>query len=441
MIYLLILFLIIILIISYFTTGKDLLSPWVISCCMFLLSALFVIPNIESWNVQLSAITILVIGLGLFSFGFGELFVRKLYQKRLLNRKKTQFLNKHDNNERKPINIHTSILLFFIIFMLIVTYFYYKQVLDFAYAAGFTVSSDLPMLRYARIATTTDIAESVSTNKLLGQAVIISYSYAYLMIYVVLYNTIFLKYRKRLILYAIPIVIYLIQVVLTGGRTQFIYLVSSLFLISVIFYQIKAGWSNSKNSKYIKVGIITFIVMLVVFYFLGTFTGKTSKLNLLETISIYVGSPIVAFDIFLQNYTNGFSIFFGENTLFGIYDILQRFGFDVPNLIRIADFVNIGGYETNIYTSYMRYIKDFSYFGFLIIEMFLGAIYSFLYLNIKIKNKPTIIIVIFAIIFQTIIECSIEERFFMNVLSLGYFLRIGYLVFLYFVLLKVKIKF
>ncbi len=439
MVYILILFLLTLFFISFIVTGQDLLSPWVISCLMFILSALFIVPNINAWNVEIGIFTIITIGVGLSSFGFGEMIVRKLSYKKIQT-------SKIKPAKKEQLNIHYSVLIFFIIFMLIVTYFYYKQVLQLAYAAGYSPSSDLPMLRFARIATTSNIMDTVETNKLLGQCVILSYSYAYLMVYILVHNTIFGKFRKSYILYILPIMIFLVQVILTGGRTQFIYLVGSFLLTFFIIYQIKIGWKYTQNLKYVKNAMIVFISMLLIFYLLGTFTGKTSKLNLVETMSIYTGSSIVAFDNFLDTYMSGTSNvlssskLFGENTLYGIYGILRMLGFDVPNLVNQADFISLGAYETNIYTSYMRYIKDFSYLGFILIEMFLGILYSFMYQKIKIINRSSIFIVIYAIMFQVIIEISIEERFFMNVLSIGYILRVGYLLLLYFLLVKIRIR-
>lgn len=413
------------------------MSPWVISCCMFILSCLFIVPNVGNWNVDLSFKTVITICLGLLSFGFGEITVRRLYKTKLAYHDYKISRKSNEKIPAIPINIHNAILILSIIFMSIVTYFYYKQVLNIAYAAGYSPSSSLPMLRFARIATTS--LDEFATNKILGQFVIISYSYTYLMLFVLLYNLIYTKFQKKYLLYIIPIIIYLIQIILTGGRTQFIYLVSSAFLISVILYRFKNGEKNDKNIKYIKIGLLTFVLMLLVFYLLGSYTGKTAKLNLFDTLSIYTGSSVVALDHFLKNPGNS-SDFFGGSTLFGFYDILRIFDSDIPKLLKQAEFVGLGNYETNVYTSYMRYIKDFSFLGFVIIEIFLGLFYSALYLNLKIANKPSVNLIIYVIIFQAIIECSIEERFFMNVLSLGYFIRIFYLILLYIWLVKPKLQ-
>lgn len=442
MLYLLIILLVLLCLTSYIVTKRDILSPWFISCLMFLISSIVVIPNINNWNVDLSSKTVFIIFIGLLSFGIGEFYVRCLKNKGLIVTKIDKIhINKNNNSSidriNIPIEINKIVIIMSIIIMIIVTFLYYKQVLNIAYAAGFSDSSELPMLRFARIATINpDIMQNIKTNKLVGQCVIISYSYAYLMLYITIYNIVFFKFKREYILYIIPILIYFIQIILTGGRTQFIYLIGSSVLMCIIFYKIKQGWNSKINKKYYKNIALAFIFMLVIFYILGSFTGKTEKLNFIETISVYMGSSIVAFDEFIKGYINGTSEFFGINTLLGIYDIFDKLGFKIPSLVKQAEFISIGDYETNIYTSYMRYIKDFSYIGFVFIQMMLGVIFSYIYMIIKTLKKPNIIIVVYAILFQVILECSIEERFFMNILSIGYITRIAYLVILSIILIK-----
>lgn len=440
MIWLLLLLLLFYFMIANILTRFDLLSPWVLSCLMFILSTLFVIPNIKNWNVNIGYQTIVAITVGLFSFGFGEMLTRLTKDRVTSNylRKKNE-----DFNSYYPIMINNKILILFIPILVVVTYFYYQQVLDLAFAAGYSSGSSLPMLRFARVATISEIGSSVETNKLVGQLVILTYAYSHIMIYILLHNIILCNYKKNFVLYFLPILIYFIQVVLTGGRTGFLYLVSSSLMTGLIFYQIKTNWKPINNRKYVRLGVIILSVTVTVFFLLGNLTGKTSIFNFFETLSIYFGSSIVAFDDFLNSGMVNYSGIFGGNTLFGIYDFLRRLGFDIEHLNKAAEFTSIGNYNTNIYTSYMRYIKDFTYFGLIVIEIFLGAFFSSLYFKIKKKNKPSIFILFYAILFQVILETSIEERFFMNIISVGYAIRFIYIILLYYLLVRkniVKIK-
>jgi oligosaccharide repeat unit polymerase len=399
---------------------------------MFILSVIFVIPNIGNWNVDISFNTIATITLGLFSFGAGEMIIRLLKTKYSNIRATKQISNKIFT----PILINKYLLILSLPILVIVTYFYYQQVLEFAYAAGYSSGSSLPMLRFARIATISEIGSTVDTNKVIGQFVILTYAYSHVLLYVLLHNLILCNYKRGWFLYLFPIVIYFIQVVLTGGRTGFLYLISTSLMIGMIFYQIKTNWKSTNSKKYVRIGVIVLSVTVVVFFFLGNLTGKTSIFNFFETLSIYFGSSIVALDGFLESgFVENGSIF-GGNTLFGIYDILRRLGFDIEPLNKAAEFTTIGSYRTNIYTSYMRYIKDFSHLGLILVQFFLGILFSSYYLRIKRENSPSLRILLYAILFQVILETAIEERFFMNILSIGYIIRFAYIFVLYSLLVK-----
>ena len=81
MIYLLFFALCCMFIIAYLINQKDILSPWVITIGMFLVSTVFAILNIETWDFQLSSITVIVILSGVFAFGVGELLVSAMFEK------------------------------------------------------------------------------------------------------------------------------------------------------------------------------------------------------------------------------------------------------------------------------------------------------------------------------------------------------------------------
>lgn len=432
MVWLLLILLLLYFMISNFLTRFDLLSPLVLSCIMFILSTVFIIPNIRNWNVDLGLCTIITITIGIFSFGFGEILIRLIKRNRRYLAKGTKMVQ----TVYEPILINKKILIIFIPLLGIVTYYYYQQVLNIADSVGYSTGSSLHMLKFARIATISETGITISTNKLLGQFVILTYAYAHIMLYVLLHNIILCNYKKNILLHILPIIIYFIQIVLTGGRTGFLYLVSSSLIIGIIFYQMRTGWSTINNRRYVKIAVITLLITVIIFFSLGHLTGKTSIFNFIETLSIYFGSSIIALDNFLKSRITNSNNLFGGNTLFGIYDVLRRIGFDIDVLNKAAEFTYIGNYNTNIYTSYMRYIKDFTHFGLILIEFFLGALFSSIYLKIKNEDKPSLLILLYAIIFQVILETAIEERFFMNILSIGYILRFMYISVLYYILIN-----
>ena len=77
---------------SYIIYGKDILSPSVISCCMFFLCTLFAFIGLFSWNVisDISFKAIVIIVLGIVSFMIGEFFARITTKKEKKNIEKRE---------------------------------------------------------------------------------------------------------------------------------------------------------------------------------------------------------------------------------------------------------------------------------------------------------------------------------------------------------------
>ncbi|UYT84618.1 O-antigen polymerase [Priestia megaterium] len=406
---------------------------------MFFISTCFAAINFNQWDINLHALTILVILLGLFAFGVGEITTRRMFGKYNKNKSASAKTKISLLQPSMPIEFKKSFLVFLNIFMLFITYMYYRQVLKIAQSVGYTAGSDIPMLKFFRAATLSQNNMDFQGSFIVTQGVILSYGFTYIILYVLIFNILFFGFKKSYVYYFTPIILFLVQAVLTGGRTQFLYLIAASFIISSILFNIKHGWNKRKNAVLIKKFLIIASLVLIAFYCLGTLTGKTETFSFYDTISIYVGSSIVAFDIFLnKGIASGTGLLFGQNTLFGIYDILERFGLGNYHMIKEAAFVNIGPYETNIYTSYMRYILDFSIFGLLMMQFFIGSLFSFIYMVIKTKNKMGFLVIMYAIIFQVIIESPIEERLFMNIFSIGYIIRLTLIYLIFFIMVKKK---
>ena len=75
MIYILLIALIMMLAIAFICSKGDILSPWVITCGVFIFSTLVATFNIEEWGFALSPITLIVVIGCLLAFGAGELTV------------------------------------------------------------------------------------------------------------------------------------------------------------------------------------------------------------------------------------------------------------------------------------------------------------------------------------------------------------------------------
>ena len=103
----------------------------------------------------------------------------------------------------------------------------------------------------------------------------------------------------------------------------------------------------------------------------------------------------------------------------GVYGVLRKFDSSIPKFYAPwAEFPSFNGTRGNVYTIIRRYHQDFGYFGLFFLMFCLGAFYSFLFLRLNSTRKNAGLLV-YAFIFSPVVEMSIEERFFMNVISLS----------------------
>lgn len=415
MIFVLLVGLIIMLFVAFTLTGKDILSPWVISICMFIISVLVAALNYDHWNKDINSITVLVIIIALLSFGFGEIFAKSvlIIKKGLGNNNNNQVKLL---NENKRIFIKNRWIFFISCFIVIVLYFHFEFKLKIAMEAGYHSGLD-SMFYYARHAQFNSEIDS-NQSVLLSLGITFSRIFSYFFIFVFLYNSIFFKFSVSYIKYFIPIILNIGNMLVTTGRTEFINLITVFLVIFFIMLKQKNGWKGRVNFKIILYGIIGIALFLMIFRLSGYLTGKSEKYTLWDNLSAYIGSSIIALDIYLLN--PPVKDFFGKETFSSIYHILRKFGYDIPYYRVPNEFLSWQNVtNVNIYTSLRRYIQDFSIFGMLFLQFLLGVFYGGYYQFIKVKNKVGPALIVYAMLFFPVVQFALEERFFMNVISVA----------------------
>lgn len=333
---------------------------------------------------------------------------------------------------------------FSFLFILISAVLYFFEIRNIAVSMGYSPSGAFGMLYYYRVATTS--GDTGAHSAIVGQMVIASLAIAYLNLVDCTKRIIFGKItmnKKAFILQILVILVYFVECILSGGRTQFLYLIESILFLMVFFYMKKT--KKRINSKIISRIICAVVITYLSFFLLGNFTGKTNLLNASSTLFVYIGSPIAAFDKLVNGQVAFNNEFWGSNTFWGLFDILDRLGVDVKLGSMAAPFVNLAAnLETNIYGAFARYYIAFGPLGIMVIPLILGAIYQIYYINLHRTNKNLELrLSIFLICSQFLFDFCIEERFFLSVLSLGTIIRIFYMVIFYYVFksrIRIKVK-
>ncbi|MDY5795752.1 MAG: O-antigen polymerase [Fusobacterium gastrosuis] len=421
MIYILFIGLVFLFIFSYCIFKKNLLNPSVVLCSVFMISTFFFMLNYKKWGIYINEKTILIIFLTIISFIAGNLLIYFNH-----NSKKYKILKKQDINTTITIGIKKTILIDLL--LLVGLKFYIKNVYEISLLGGNTGGYE-NMLFYARQAKLNfyDI-NRVSIN---------IFYFTKAISYIYIYNFLNFTFQKGLKLKKIyllsPVIIYLVFLIFSTGRTELIYLfIYSLTIYFVLLYR-QYNFDTKINKKIIIYSLLSWGVFIIFFFISGKILGRSDS-KMFYSISRYTGSSIAALNSFLNNNIENNNIYFGQNTLFSIYSILRKLNRDIPNFYAPYEFVYFNDMRTNIYSAIRRYTEDYGMVGLYSITFFLGAFYGrfFDYVTYKKKN---FLLIMYSVFSFPIFEFPIEERFFMVLFPSGFINNFIFIGSLYYILI------
>lgn len=412
MLILLLILIAILMLTVYKLSGRDLLSPTMWLLIGWFFSVLFAVTKISDWG-DISGKTVTVIIIGLLAFIFGGIIGK--YTK---IRRPTQ--SKHnglDQNRDMAIICSPVFLLFSIIVLLYTIYVDYRFVVRAAIYGGFTGGANL--LSYARDSMLNDITMPYS----IYIPIALSQACAYIIAHSVISDVIHYKERKGgknyWVIKAICVLLFGVIAFLSTGRTMIMYFL--LFILSDVCIQLTLvyGHSRRNNRKIIKYGLLAIAAILGFFiivdiYFRASRYGIAR--NPIDQVIKYTSSSLYAFDIYLESPTKASET--GYETLYNVYSILRRIGFDYEKTSNTLPFASFSNITTNVYTALRRYIHDFGYGGMIFIQILMGFVYEFAYKKIMRNASYSFNVILYCtFIFAPVFNC-IEERFLINVLSL-----------------------
>lgn len=425
MIYLLFVGVLVLFFVSFFLFQKNILNPSVILCSVFLASLFFTILNIKNWEITLHSNTVLLILETIIVFILGN---STIY---LLPKKYKTFIEE----ERVEIKVPSfKTILIIDIILLIFLYKYFQEVYNLSLIGGNPGGYDV-MLIYAREAKWK--FHDVSRFSTFG--LYFAKSVSYICFFIFSYIGIFKKFSFKNIFLLSPIIIYCGFIILSTGRTEFIYLLVYTLVSFFILYEQKYNFNPKIIKIIITCGIISLIIFFIIFTLIGLFNGRMQSGKIFKTISFYSGSSIPALDIYL-NSPKIPNNYFGENTLFGVYNVLRKFGYKIPLLYAPYEFVYFGDIMTNIYTAIRRYYEDFGIFGLNLITFLLGSFYGIFFDYSSYKKNNFFILILYASFCFPIFEFPIEERFFLMLFPTAFVYNLIFLGVLYYFLVYRNIK-
>ena len=393
---------------NYFISGKKILFPSVIVSGMFLLSSLFAAIN-SKWGiqVQLDTYLILVFSITIFSIGC------------LLGRRKIIVVGKKLRNadsylDVTKINMPKRIAFLVGLVCLTVSFIYFRHQLSLSFVYGNTngLSGMIGTLRKATVIDANVARLGIALN--LG----ISFTRAAGIISLYIIISSIIEKRKIETFTFLPVICLLINSILATGRGALIMIVTTIIYD---IYAINYLKNNKKiNGKIIRYGILLVFLFFIAFWALGTLTGKSEVLNFWDTISIYIGSPIVCIDSVIKEGWN-ISSSFGIHTFKGIYNMLSAFGFNIEFISNHEEMFRWSSYSSNIYTALYPNLKDFGLIGTFIMQFILGFFNGTVWNKYTKKNAVTnFLLITYGRFFgSALVYYSIAERFCSNYLALN----------------------
>ena len=391
----------------------DLASPSILLIVPYLISVVFLLSNKNEWQVSISDITFFVVFFGLFLTFLGEVFARIIV---IGCRSKKLNCNSLRLVKLTPILPKSYFINLVIIYMVFFSIFYARHILAVVDSSG--ASSEVILGAYR--------AAEKKQNLVLTFFLVINLPLAYFFLLSFVENYVYHGLLKLKLL--VPVFLYAVTLALTSSRIGVLYLLVSTVLFSFITYQKKRRWRFSFSPKVAKKILVSLLITLIIFYFLGFLTGKSNYHSFYYIVSLYIGSSIAALDSFLLGFQYSFSQF-GSETLVSLRNFLSFLRIDVElSDGRILDFVHLGNMpsRTNIYTSFRRVANDYGFFGIVIYQFFIGFLFSLLYQVLKVKKGYffEFIILVYVYFSQYLIFSFVDERILVNVLSLTSFVQI-----------------
>ncbi len=409
--------------------NMDLSEPVFLLVAGYLLATIFVILNYERWNVEeFGSKTVGVVIIGILSWLLGAIGCKFAYG--LFSKRRTIHKKEKRTSSEIVINKKSIILTFFFTILTAVIY-----LTDLIRRSGIGYSGLIKFMTMIRpLLKNNEISISFISIQLFS----FCRAMAYVFTFAFLWNII--KVKKKNMIYMVVPVAYLAMSLFTSGRIYLIY----YLIYSVTLYFILSKSNNSYSLKNLIIytfrTIILITIALAIFAALANIVGRNTEHTIFEQISIYVGGPLVSFDKFIKKYNYQTSSYFGEETLTGVYQILEKIGLTKIKPNRHLEFVQFGNNWGNVYSAQRRYIADYGLNNSFFLMMIISYLYTFFHEKIVRNKKKNVSFCLYAMLAYPIPMMVIDDVLLSSVISINTIYDIIYVLIVYYILVDRKIK-
>lgn len=434
----------VIIITIYLSTSKDgIFSPGAAYALSFIPSSLLLLLYIEKWDVDLGLPTIFVIISGLLIFVITSMVVKKIKFAKLyaIKRAVSSYCSSLTTISGSS-GIATWKYMFFIVFQFTTLIFLYQYIVSIVGVGSFAF-----VMNAIRQKT---VAEYVDLPSWIGIMRSVSIVSGYIWIYLLLSNSFNKRDNLKIKIYLLINLCLSVTIsLLLGGRGN---LISIIVIGWSLYYTLSDTGTGKRNRKmrrrgYIYAAIIV-IFGLVAFQSLGRFLGRELKYSNLDYFAVYLSAPIRNLDTFLKESEDAISAFQGVskglNTNQTLSSILNYVSvrFHMTELYQTRDLFTTfwpdrrinGYYLGNCYTVYASYLFDGGWLGVFIYTSLHAVCSQILYGFIK-KDKDhgdnkniQISLILYCQIWYYTVFSFFDHMFYFNVITIGFFRSIIYLI-------------
>ena len=397
--YLLIFTLIAYLIITYYATGKDVLSPPIIMILVFIISTCFAAVNGLNWKIDFSTKSYFLLSSGILSFVIPYIILHNI---------RIHYPRNVEATEAHIIHIEKWKIIVTIAIDLVILYLYRREIFRLVGSSGYSGSN----IQWAfRNLTSYEGSESLSGYiRLLTKFIDAS---SYIFAFVFINNVIIYKCNLRKNIYMmIPTIIFCIKTILSGGRLDLLKLLAFCFISLYLQNHNKVGWNKNISIKYIIYGIGILIVVLPGFYYALSLVGRETTRSLFVSISTYVGGSIKQFDQYVGAPVEK-SPYWGNECFIPILNMLGKYGIINYHRTVHLEYRQLGITIGNVYTFFRRPLQDFGIMGMYLFTLAVSIFFSIIYLwYIKFTSNTlynNVCTIIYSYLLYWIVLSSIEQ--------------------------------
>ncbi len=397
---------ILLFLLAFSLSGKDIMAPSVMMCIMFLLSTSVAIINARKWDIHYSFEAAFLITTGILAFIVGEVFYRYFFCRQLRGKVRSGNSTETVIYEVKPWKLNVLI-----IFDLLVCAW---SLISLIQSSEGGLSSNLSQIfalnRNLQNADLIATGGTVDTG-VMSQLIKIVYASGYLSSFLFVNNLIWKKGKraeqmKHIFIMAVSV----FPSIMTAGRTRILMLASAFLIEYYIVWHQKKGWNRNLSWKYIKNGVIALIAGIPAFYYSAELLGRKPSATLFDYVSVYLGSSIQLFNLYVANPVSRKMI--GEESLFSVIKVLHFLGLCDVSTSYNLEIRSMGMGSSNVYTFFRRPLHDFGFFGMYVFTILVAMLFSWLYFK-KIKYKQgsraAIWVLVYGYFYYWIISSSILQ--------------------------------